>query len=132
MRLLELLHVEAGRIAPPWSRVRPKVGGAPRLYVFSSCRELIRQLKSARVAEDGLEVGEAVDRKWEGEHGHPIASLRHGAMSRPSPSATPVDQEPDDPEEWARWQRRELLRRREERFEKPRPFDRDRYVTSPN
>ena len=43
LRLLELLHVEPNRIPPPWSQVREGAGGAPRIYVFSSCTELIRQ-----------------------------------------------------------------------------------------
>jgi hypothetical protein len=38
-----------------------------------------------------------VDKKWEGEHGHGVASLRYGAMSRPSPSAGVSEPEPDEP-----------------------------------
>jgi PBSX family phage terminase large subunit len=86
LRLLELLHVEPDRIPPPWANIREGVEGAPRLYVVSTCRELIRQFKSAPVAADGMDAGEAVDRKWEGEHGHATASARYGAMSRPRPS----------------------------------------------
>jgi phage terminase large subunit len=96
-RLLELLHVEPGRIAPPWAQVRDGVDGAPRLYVSSLCREVIRQLKSAPIAVDGMDAGEAVDKKWEGEHGHGVASLRYGAMSRPSPSAGLPEPESVDP-----------------------------------
>jgi PBSX family phage terminase large subunit len=81
-RLLELLHVEEGRIPPPWSQVRENAGGAPRLFVFSTCKELIRQLKSAPVSSDGSDPGEAVDKKWESEHGHCVASLRYGAMAQ--------------------------------------------------
>jgi hypothetical protein len=44
-------------------------------------------LKSAPVAVDGIDAGEAVDKRWESEHGHAIAAARYGAMSRPSPSA---------------------------------------------
>jgi hypothetical protein len=83
--LLELLHVEPGRIPPPWAQVRERAGGAPRLYVFSSCTEIVRQLKSAPVAADGQDAGEAVDKKWESEHGHAVASLRYGAMSQTGP-----------------------------------------------
>jgi hypothetical protein len=97
LRLLEVLHVEPGRIPPPWASIREGVEGAPRLYVFATCRELIRQLKSAPVAADGIDVGEAVDKKWEGEHGHAVASARYGAMSRPSPAEEP-ERPPDDPE----------------------------------
>jgi hypothetical protein len=59
------------------------------LYVFSSCEHLIDQLKSAPVATDGVQAGEAVDPKWESQHGHAHASARYGAMSRPSPSKEP-------------------------------------------
>jgi hypothetical protein len=50
---------------------------------------LIAQLKSAPVALDGAHAKEAVDGKWEGDHGHAVASARYGAMSRPSPSEEP-------------------------------------------
>jgi PBSX family phage terminase large subunit len=95
VRLLELLHVEPARIPPPWASIPEQIEGAPRLYIFASCRELIRQLKSAPVSVDGLDAGEAVDKRWEGEHGHAVASLRYGAMSRPSPTEKP--QLPADP-----------------------------------
>jgi hypothetical protein len=107
-RLLELLHVESGRLAPPWARVVERAGGAPRLYVFRSCVNTIEQLKSAPVASEGPDAGKAVEAKWEHEHGHAHAALRYGAMSRPSPSL-PLPQELDDP-------RAELLRRMEERL----------------
>jgi PBSX family phage terminase large subunit len=89
LRLGELLHVEPGRIAPPWAHVPAGLGGAPRLYVFSTCQHLIEQLKSAPVAEDGVAAGEAVDAKWESAHGHAVAAARYGALSRPSPSEEP-------------------------------------------
>jgi hypothetical protein len=108
-RLLELLHVEPGRIAPRWAQLPEGVGGAPRLYVFRTCRHTIEQLKSAPVAADGVVAGEAVDPKWESAHGHAHAALRYGAMSRPSPS-TPPPEELDDP-------RTALLRRNLERWE---------------
>jgi hypothetical protein len=56
--LVELLHVNPGRIAPPWAQVRAGVHGAPRLCVFSSCEQLIRQLKSAPVVVDEQLTGE--------------------------------------------------------------------------
>jgi hypothetical protein len=96
-RLLELLHVEPGRFAPPWAQFRSGIDGAPRLYVSAACKQLIRQLKSAPVAVDGIDAGEAVDRKWESEHGHAVAAARYGAMSRPSPSAGLPEPEPEDP-----------------------------------
>jgi hypothetical protein len=46
-------------------------------------------LKSAPVALDGEHAKEAVDRKWESDHGHAVAAFRYGAMSRPSPSDEP-------------------------------------------
>jgi hypothetical protein len=111
-RLLELLHVEPGRIAPPWAQVRSGVDGAPRLYLFSSCKQLIRQLKSAPVAVDEQLAGEAVDRRWESEHGHAIAAARYGAMTRPSRSAGLPEPGTVDP----RWARAiERLKRIEER-----------------
>jgi hypothetical protein len=91
------LHVEPGRIPPPWASIPEGIAGAPRLYVFSTCKELIRQLKSAPVAIDGQDAGEAVDKHWESEHGHAVASLRYGAMSRPGPSEQP-ELPPENPE----------------------------------
>jgi phage terminase large subunit len=109
-RLLELLHVEPGRIPPPWAQVREGVEGAPRLYVFETCKELIRQLKSAPIAAEGVDAGEAVDKRWEGEHGHAVAAARYGAMSRPAPAGPPDPGEPDD---WRTYWLQELLRRQE-------------------
>jgi hypothetical protein len=118
LRLLELLHVEPGRIPPPWAQVPGDVGGAPRLFVSRRCKHLIAQLKSAPVALDGAHAKEAVDGKWESDHGHAIAAARYGAMSRPSPSEEPnvrpneterqrVMREADEAEleeqEWSQW-----------------------------
>ncbi len=93
LRLLELLHVEVGRISPAWSRVPANLGGAPHLYVFSTCRHLIEQFHSAPIASDSADLAEAVDRRWESEHGHAVASARYGAMSRPTPSPKPTEEE---------------------------------------
>ena len=97
VRLLELLHVKPGRIPPRWAQVPESLNSAPRLYVFSTCKELIRQLKSAPVAVDGQDAGEAVDKHRESEHGHAVASLRYGAMSRPSRSEAAAEKPPDNP-----------------------------------
>jgi PBSX family phage terminase large subunit len=86
-RLCELLHVEPGRHAPSWAACPSGAGGAPRMYVFSPCKHLIEQLKSAPVA--GVDAGEVVDPKWATSHGHAIDAARYGAMSRPSPSDEP-------------------------------------------
>src|SRR6266516_46281 len=124
VRLLELLHVEPGRIPPPWAQIRKGIEGAPRLYVFATCKELIRQLKSAPVAVDGQDVGEAVDKHWESEHGHAVASLRYGAMSSPSPSAEASDRPPNN-SDWDDAQRARaeffwrLNKEREEEYENP-------------
>lgn len=96
MRLLELIHVDPDRFAPPWASIPPSVTGAPRLYVFKSCEHVIEQVKGAPIATDGSEAGECVDPKWASAHGHALDSLRYGAMSRPSPSPA-VESKPDDP-----------------------------------
>ena len=93
MRLLELIHIEPGRIPAAWSQVPESLGGAPRLYLFRTCKHAIEQLKSAPVAADGADAGEVVDPKWESAHAHSHASLRYGAMSRPSPSEQPTTEQ---------------------------------------
>jgi hypothetical protein len=60
-----------------------------RLNVFSSCKHLIGQLKSAPVAADGVDAGEAVDPKWATNHGHAADAARYGALSRPPPWEEP-------------------------------------------
>jgi hypothetical protein len=60
---------------------------APRLYVFSTCTHLIDQLKSAPIAAEGADAGEAVDPRWASAHA--IDAARYGALSRPSPSEQP-------------------------------------------
>lgn len=114
LRLLELLHVDPERIPPRWASIREGVAGAPRLYVVSTCRELVKQLKSAPVAVDGMDAGEAVDRKWEGEHGHAVAAARYGAMSRPGPS---------EPQEYVTDPVRRALRDVWRRRERERAYD---------
>jgi hypothetical protein len=83
------LHVEPGRIPPAWASVPASLAGAPRLYLFKTCTHLIAQLKSAPVAEEGINAGEVVDPKWASAHGHAIDAARYGALSRPSPSEEP-------------------------------------------
>jgi PBSX family phage terminase large subunit len=122
MRVLELLHIDPARVPPPWASVRDGVEGAPRLYVFRTCRQLVAQLKSAPVAVDGVNAGECVDPKWESERGHAHASLRYGAMSRPGPAPKPVE----EPADWVAFRKRELLVRHERRAE--RDYERGRFV----
>jgi terminase large subunit-like protein len=89
LRLCELLHIEPGRTSPPWANVSAHVGGAPRVYIFRTCKRLIEQLKSAPLAAEGVDAGEAVDPKWASAHGHAIDAARYGALSRSSPSEEP-------------------------------------------
>jgi PBSX family phage terminase large subunit len=98
LRLCELLHVDPKRLRPSWAPARSADVGAPRLYVFTTCRHLIEQFKSAPVAAEGLDAGEIVDPRWATSHGHAIDSARYGAMSRPSPSDEPErEQTLEDP-----------------------------------
>jgi hypothetical protein len=115
-RLLELIHPDPKRPYPSW---HPRTGeyGSPRLFVFTSCEHLIAQLKSAPIAKDGFEAGEAVDSKWEGAHGHSHASARYFCLSRPAPSPEPPSVLTD--EEWQQQARTELLLRYEDRLEDP-------------
>ena len=92
MRLLELLHVEPGRIAPRWSRLPKDAPSAPRLYVFEHVRELVEQLRGAPIARDGADAGEAVDARWCNAHGHALDSCRYAAMSRPAPTPVPPEE----------------------------------------
>jgi Phage terminase large subunit len=89
LRLCELLRVDPKRLRPSWAPSSSAVLGAPRLYVFRTCRNLIDQFKSAPVAAEGLDAGEIVDPRWATSHGHAIDAARYGAMSRPSPSDEP-------------------------------------------
>jgi PBSX family phage terminase large subunit len=114
-RLLELLHIAPGRVAPRWAQIPGDVGGAPSLYIFRTCENTIEQLKSAPVAADGVAAGEAVDPKWESSHGHAHAALRYGAMSRPSPSTSP----PQEPDDWRSCELERLLRRQDEERDSP-------------
>ena len=88
-RLLELLHVDAGRPFPSW---HPRSGerGSPRLFVFSTCSHLVDQFRSAPVAAEGLQAGQIVDPGWESSRGHSHASGRYGALSWARPSAARV------------------------------------------
>jgi hypothetical protein len=109
-------RAERGSLGPPSG-----TGGAPRMYVFSTCRRLIDQFKSAPVAVEGMDAGEIVDPKWATSHGHAIDAARYGAMSRPSPSEDEPEPDPtlEDP-------RAEALRQsflRECELDESRDFD---------
>jgi hypothetical protein len=99
LRLLELLHAEPGRIPPPWCELSEGAAGAPRLYIFEGCVNLIEQLKNASVKKEGRseDLYEIVDPDWESRHGQAHASARYGVMSRPPPAGPEPEQIPDDP-----------------------------------
>lgn len=109
-RVAEMLRPDVSRPFPAW---HPRYGelGSPRLFVVGeSCPELVGQLMSAPLLPldaARLHAGEIVDPGWEGPHGHAVAALRYGMMSRPDPSPPPPP-EPDDP-------RAELMRQVEQR-----------------
>lgn len=71
------------------------------------------------------EVAEAVDRNWEGEHGHAVASVRYGAISWPRASDPPEDEPPDDPRAAFLWM---IERREETELAEPWNDRRGRYV----
>lgn len=117
-RISELLRPDPDRVFPEW---HPRRGekGAPRLYVFTSCRELAGQLKTAPLLPIGTPrkgAGEIVDPAWEGPRGHAVAALRYGVMSRPEPS---VREQPEDPDPRRRWLNEVAAREREQAADGP-------------
>jgi phage terminase large subunit len=113
-RFLELLHLDPKRPFPSWHSRRDEYG-SPRLFIFKPLEQVIAQLKSAPIARDGRDAGEAVDANWEGAHGHAHAMLRYGVMSRPAPSLDPP--RPRTQDEWQAEMQRELLAKHEGRYE---------------
>ena len=111
-----MFHVVPERIAPRWAQVPAHAGGSPWLFVFRNCVHVIEQLKSTPVASEGPDAGKAVEAKWEREHGHAHAALRYGAMSRPAPSAEPVQ---DD--DYRSYRMRQLIEAHE-KGERPSPY----------
>jgi hypothetical protein len=83
IRVSELLRRDYSREFPKW---HPMAGqkGAPLIFFFSTCTNLIEQLKHAPV--DPVE-GEMVDPYWESRSGHAIAALRYLCTTRVSPKA---------------------------------------------
>lgn len=96
LRVAEMIHPDPARVFPEWHPLRGQPD-APRLYVMRrpGTQELIEQLDTARVKAEGKDMLEVVDPDWESEHGHAIASLRYGMMSRALPSDRPKEEEPD-------------------------------------
>ena len=81
------------RVFPEW---HPRSGepGSPKLFVSRRCEKLIAQLRSAPVEDVGQWRGEAVKGAWESEHGHAIAALRYGLLTR-----FPIAQKPESSED---------------------------------
>jgi hypothetical protein len=76
-RILELLEPDAARPFPGW---HPRHGelGSPRLFVFSTCSELIEQLQSAPLETQGEQAGRAVAADAESSRLHARAMPRAG------------------------------------------------------
>jgi hypothetical protein len=119
LRVRELLRCDAERVFPSW---HPRAGetGSPRLFIVDGCRELVAQLRAAKLAEGEL------DESWEQDHGRAVAALRIAAMTRPAPSKEPPKREnaPIDPDE----QRRDWLVERYRSRDERRRRDRSTYV----
>jgi hypothetical protein len=98
LRVAELLKPDPERIFPGW---HPRAGapGCPRLFIVGgACPELVDQIASAPLLgmDSGKQgAGEIIDPDWESAHGHAVAALRYGAMSRPEPSEQPEVEDPD-------------------------------------
>jgi len=73
----ELLRIDPQRIH--WVTKKP---GAPKLYVFRSCVNLIKHIKGYRNKEDKTRTG-AVSEKPHSKDDHDIDALRYGAMCAP-------------------------------------------------
>lgn len=97
---------------PDWHPLRGEKN-APSLFFVEHCLEAIDQVENAPLASEEAdpERGEAVDRRWESDHGHAHAMLRYGLTQRSSASEEPKV-ETEDPRE-------ALLQRRREKREKP-------------
>jgi hypothetical protein len=118
-RISELLIPEPGRAAPFYARHLANAPAAPKLYIVGSrCPELVDQLENApllRLDSGRKGAGEIVDPGWEGQHGHALAALRYGVMSKPEPSEQTFAALSED--ELEAKQKSDLLKRYEERFE---------------
>jgi hypothetical protein len=118
-RIVELLKIDQTRMFPNWHQYAGQPG-SPRMFIVAeTCPELVRQLQDAPLLaiDSGREgAGEIIDPQWESHDGHAVAACRYGAMSRPSASderELPFETEA----EAADWQRREMLKRYDERWE---------------
>lgn len=97
IRVAELLKPDPDRLFPSWHPLAGQTG-APRFFINSArCLEIVEQLQAAPLLpiESGKQgAGEIVDPEWESQHGHAVAMVRYGAMSRPSPSDRPPPENP--------------------------------------
>jgi phage terminase large subunit len=80
-RVRELLHPDMERLFPEW---HPRRGqpGAPRLYLTTHCENLLEQLRSAPVKQEGKDALDMVDPQWEGSYGHAHAAARYLCLGR--------------------------------------------------
>ena len=117
VRIGQLLAPDETHAFPEWHE-RAGQPGAPRVFIFRRCSNLIEQLSAAPLEELGEpHPGEAVSRKWEGPFGHSHAAFRYGVISWPSPSAKPYVPLDDERAEW--------LRKYAAQVEKPKRTPRD-------
>jgi hypothetical protein len=94
-RVLEMLKPDPNRAFPPW---HPRAGqpGSPRFFIMDKpeLEPLVAQVRDAPLEEPdaplGRLPGEAVDLRWESDHGHAHAMLRYALMSRPQATERPA------------------------------------------
>lgn len=92
-RIEELLRCRIERRFPEWHAKKDDIG-SPQLFIFDTdnLQPMISQLREAPLEDPDSPLsrfpGEAVEQKWESDHGHAHAALRYGMMSRPG--ATPL------------------------------------------
>jgi Terminase large subunit, T4likevirus-type, N-terminal len=121
LRIEELLRPREERLFPEWHPLSGQ-SGAPQLYFFDipSLQPMIDQVRDAPLEDPASPIsrfpGEAIEQAWESEHGHSVASLRYGMMSRPSPTGPLPERGLDD--ERAEALRQSYLRERREEEER--------------
>lgn len=117
VRIGQLLAPDQEHAFPEWHH-RAGQPGAPRIFFFTGCTNLVEQLAAAPL-EEATEPhpGEAVSRRWEGPFGHAHAALRYGVLAWPHASDRPYVPLDDDRAEW--------LRKYADQIEKPKRTPRD-------
>lgn len=73
VRIGELLREDPSLEYPAWHQYAGKLG-SPRLFLFSTCTELIEQMKFAPLDPT---LGETIDPYWESRNGHSMAACRY-------------------------------------------------------